>query len=155
MTSTIDGKQFSTLTGFLDQHHRKLAKEGWFPPPIRGQYQAVACITGIIKYLRQRTEDPVKKQHGELKNQILQHSLAVKRREYIKSDDVARDVTRAAVAFKTRILNIPDAQAPRLALTNDPHEIKEVLRGELVDALETLSQLARAFQTTDLVDKPK
>jgi hypothetical protein len=41
-------------------------------------------------------------------------------------------------------LSIPDAQAARLALTNDPHEIKESLRAEIIDALNDLSRLTYA-----------
>jgi hypothetical protein len=149
VTPTIDAKQFCSLTGYTDPFHRRIAKEGWFPEPIRGKYQAVAAITGMFKYLRQRTDDPIKKKNGELKNDILQHALAVKRRDYIKSTDVQRDLTRAIVAFRTRILTIPDAQAPRLALTNDPHEIKEVLRTEIIDALKDLARHNYATEEPD------
>ncbi|PYS91138.1 MAG: hypothetical protein DMF62_03265 [Acidobacteria bacterium] len=140
MTPTLDAAQLCGLTGMIDATHRKLADQGWFPKPVKGQYQAVATIKGIIRYLRQRTDDPLKKRNAELKNEMIAHSLGVKRAEYVKATEVKRELTRAIVALKTRIMGIPDAQAPRLALTTDAREVKEILRTELIAALTELSK---------------
>jgi len=51
---TISGEKLSALTGLTDRRHRQLAKEGYFPPPLRGLYPAWPAITGLFKYHREQ-----------------------------------------------------------------------------------------------------
>ena len=50
---TISAESLTRLTGLSDAMHRKLARLGYFPPPIEGQYQQTAAIVGAFKYYRE------------------------------------------------------------------------------------------------------
>lgn len=50
---TISGNQLEILTGLTDRRLRQLAKAGYFPPPIKGQYQQTVTIRGLFKYYRE------------------------------------------------------------------------------------------------------
>ena len=49
---TISGEQLCTLTGLSDRRHRQLAKDGYFPPPMKGQYQLTLTLQGMFRYYR-------------------------------------------------------------------------------------------------------
>lgn len=50
---TIEGDRLCFITGLTDRRHRQLAKEGYFPPPIRGKYQLVRTLQGLFRYYRE------------------------------------------------------------------------------------------------------
>lgn len=50
---TISGSQLEILTGLTDRRLRQLAKAGYFPPPVKGQYQQTVTIRGLFKYYRE------------------------------------------------------------------------------------------------------
>lgn len=51
--STISAENLCKLTELTDRRHRQLARDGWFPNPVGGQYQLVPTIKGILKYYRE------------------------------------------------------------------------------------------------------
>src|ERR1043166_8761713 len=50
---TISAEELCSVTGQTDQRHRQLAAAGYFPSPIRGQYQTFKTFAGIIRYQRE------------------------------------------------------------------------------------------------------
>ena len=50
---TISAEKLCALTGLTDRRHRQLAKEGYFPPPIKSQYQLTPTISGMFRYYRE------------------------------------------------------------------------------------------------------
>jgi len=50
---TISAEALCSLTGLTDRRHRQLSKDGYFPPPLDGQYQARATLQGLFKYFRE------------------------------------------------------------------------------------------------------
>src|SRR5262245_31682944 len=68
----LSADQLCTLTGLTDRRHRQLADAGYFPPPVRGFYQAAPTIKGMFRYL---TEQVAKKDD----------SLAAERKLYTRA----------------------------------------------------------------------
>jgi hypothetical protein len=52
LNQTIAGQALTALTGLTDRRHRQLAKDGFFPEPVRGEYQLTATIKGVVTYYR-------------------------------------------------------------------------------------------------------
>src|SRR5437667_7751758 len=52
---TISAERLCSLSGLTDRRHRQLASQGFFPPPIRGDYQAGATIQGLLRYYREQS----------------------------------------------------------------------------------------------------
>jgi hypothetical protein len=50
---TIEADKLCHLTGLTDRRHRQLAKEGYFPPPLRGKYQLIRTLQGLFRYYRE------------------------------------------------------------------------------------------------------
>lgn len=53
---TISAEKLCALTGLTDRRHRQIAKEGFFPPPIKGQYQLAQTLQGLFRYYREMGE---------------------------------------------------------------------------------------------------
>jgi hypothetical protein len=51
---TIPADQLCALTGYSDRRHRQLAKAGYFPPPLAGEYHLNATIRGLFKHFREQ-----------------------------------------------------------------------------------------------------
>lgn len=53
---TLSAEVLCSLTGLTDRRHRQIAKEGFFPPPVKGQYQLTPTLQGMFKYYRELGE---------------------------------------------------------------------------------------------------
>lgn len=53
---TISAEKLCALTGLTDRRHRQLAKDGYFPPPLKGEYQLTATIQGMFKHYREAAQ---------------------------------------------------------------------------------------------------
>lgn len=52
----ISAEKLRALTGLTDKVHRGLAARGFFPAPVRGQYQAAQTLVGMFRYYRELAE---------------------------------------------------------------------------------------------------
>jgi len=112
-TPTISAEQLCALTGLTDKRHRQLAKDGFFPPPIKGEYQFRETINGMFRYYREMT----KRARGSLAEQQLAKAkadrelaeleVARQRREVVPTADVERTWTRFIMAVRARLLQLP------------------------------------------------
>jgi hypothetical protein len=50
---TISAEELCAMTGLTDRRHRQLAEQGFFPPPIKGNYQLAPTISGMFRYYRE------------------------------------------------------------------------------------------------------
>jgi hypothetical protein len=66
LPQTLSAAQLCVLTDLTDQHHRRLASKGFFPPPEKARYQFTPVIQGIIRYYREMV-DRAKSRTEELK----------------------------------------------------------------------------------------
>ena len=46
------------LAGLSERHLRRHADEGWLPRPVKNQYPLVEAIQGLLRYYRERHENP-------------------------------------------------------------------------------------------------
>lgn len=53
---TITAEKLCILTGLTDRRHRQIAKQGYFPAPIKSQYQLTPTLQGMFKYYRELGE---------------------------------------------------------------------------------------------------
>jgi len=52
----IDAEKLCSLSGLTDRRHRQLADQGYFPPPIKGQYQTTPTITGLFRFYKEYSQ---------------------------------------------------------------------------------------------------
>src|SRR6185369_16937639 len=71
MVEKISSDKLCELTGLTDRRHRQLAKEGWFPNPLKGEYQKEKTVAGLFKYFREqlsKKDNKARKAEERLKN---------------------------------------------------------------------------------------
>lgn len=67
---TISADRLREITGLTDRSHRLVAEKGYFPQPIKGQYQLGATLKGLFRYyreLQQKRSDATKLHEERLK----------------------------------------------------------------------------------------
>lgn len=99
---TITGEKLSALTGLTDRRHRQLAKEGWFPDPKKGEYLLAPTIKGMFNYYRSLAENSAREEQVKLRNDLLRHSLQLKKRDVIPSQEIRRTFTRYVAEAKSK-----------------------------------------------------
>jgi hypothetical protein len=75
---TIPAKRLCALTGLTDRRHRQIADEGYFPPPVAGEYQLNATIAGLFKYFQ---KDDARLSREKLRLAVAARKLAERRNE--------------------------------------------------------------------------
>lgn len=73
---TISADRLCQLSGLTDRRHRQLAKQGFFPPPFKSDYQEDATLIGLFRYLRERADGVAKKREA-----LMDEELRAKKRE--------------------------------------------------------------------------
>lgn len=134
VTPTLTGEQLEALTGLTDRRFRQLAKLGYFPSPVRGQYQQVATIRGLFKYYREDHNQAAKTLTGakltKLKAdaEMARIKLAEAKREVIDRDLVA-DYLNAWVAKLDLLLAAElENNIPNLILGQPIDEVRREMR---------------------------
>jgi hypothetical protein len=92
--NTISGAELCAFTGLTDRRHRQLADDGFFPPPINGDYPMPDTIRGLFRYYREALAN----REMPLTDDDVKFKAARARRE--TADAVSAEV-RAAVAAKS------------------------------------------------------
>ena len=54
-TQYITAEKLCAITGLSDRRHQ-IAKAGYFPPPVKSQYQLIATLQGMCGYYREMGE---------------------------------------------------------------------------------------------------
>ena len=112
----ISSDKLCSLTGLTDRRHRQIAAEGFFPPPIGGNYQMTPTIVGLFRYYResyQKTnrslaEDKQTKIRKEI--ELLRLKIEEQSKKLIPASDVER-VWRAACIAARQIIRSSDVPA--------------------------------------------
>ncbi len=90
----ISADKLCELTGLTDRRHRQLAKDGWFPSPYKGRYEANKTLAGLFKYLREqlaKKSDVEKTERAKLatiKRETAEEMLAILREKYVEKDAI-------------------------------------------------------------------
>ena len=146
--SEISAEKLCALSGLTDRRHRQLAKDGWFPPPVRGQYQLIPTLQGMFKYYRTSMDGGT---HGtrfrearDMREEARARSAMVKAKmdesQVVPVEEALRLITRSAGQVRTRLLAIP-AKAAALLEGKGVTERAAVIRQEVDDALAELQRM--------------
>ena len=108
----IAGAKLALLSGLSDRRHRQIAKDGYFPDPIRGRYKFEATISGLFKFYREK-----QKELREVKQAIADEQHRRLKRENDLEDDLV--VSRAEVVSEFRKVVEPIKQMMRQKLENE------------------------------------
>src|ERR1043166_1045858 len=91
---TIPAAELCAKTGLTDRQHRNIAKAGFFPPPLRGNYQHLAALNGLIRYFREQLSKRSGKKEKELerlaevKRKTAEFELAELQRLYVLRSEI-------------------------------------------------------------------
>lgn len=111
----ISGEKLCSLTGLTDRRHRQIAKEGYFPPPIKGQYQLAPTLQGMFKYYRELGEyrknkreqiDDEKHRKLKLENDETEGRLT-------DTQILAEQVAPVLLTFRDSVYTAFEVEAPR------------------------------------------
>lgn len=135
------------VTGLTDRRHRQLAKAGYFPPPIGGEYQAVKTLAGVFKYLRELQakaqgtleEEKLKKLTAE--RHMAELKLAKESKAALDADAVFRAWENIVLTIRQKMMALPSKTAPRLAHLGEQQKIEAELEREVADALVDLAKV--------------
>src|SRR5438128_4051480 len=97
---TILAERLCALSGLTDRRHRQLASQGFFPPPIRGEYQAGATIQGLLRYYREQSSR-TRNQRDQIDGEKLRKLKLANDWEAGKLVETARLMTLVAAALQS------------------------------------------------------
>ena len=125
---------------------QQLARDGIIPKPEDGKYHLLSCFTGYIKYLQSRNYNKEHSDERELRSKLLRAQL-IKAQMDIKKETKElwfRSEAEAAwsnmiLAFRSRMLSVPYRAACRVVGLKDQHEVQEIIRELIYEALDELS----------------
>ncbi len=126
----IAGDELCELTGLTDRRHRQLAKDGFFPPPLRGQYQLMPTLRGLFKFYREvRAKDTgslaverLRKLKEEADKVALENEKT--RGGLVEIEAVYKHFEAVFVAFRARILASDLGDQEKDELLNDLRRLK-------------------------------
>lgn len=135
---------------------RQLAKAGFFPAPVHGQYEFDATIRGVYRSYQTREERTIttadevaRKLKAE--RRIKEAAADLAEGKQISFAVARRVITSAFLQVKTRLLGIPSAIAP-ICAGQDAISIETRTRAAVVDALRELT--AHKWQMPDDEQSP-
>jgi hypothetical protein len=138
----LTSEKLCALTGMTDRRHRQIAAEGFFPSPVKGEYQLSATIKGMFQYYRDQSKRKTQTDE-EIKGERLRKlkiANDASLRDLIPAEEVRLDVTRGFTELKTQLLVIPRRVAQPLSMESDPVAVEERIQAEIESVLETMSR---------------
>lgn len=126
---TLSAEQMEALTGLTERRLRQLAKAGYFPPPVRAQYQQAATIRGLFKYYREDHNQAAKTLNGaKLKKLQADAEMAKLKLAEAKRKVIGRDVVSNYLRHWVARLDV-------LLTAELEHNLPSVLLGEPIDMI--------------------
>jgi phage terminase Nu1 subunit (DNA packaging protein) len=131
---TLSAEQMEALTGLTERRLRQLAKAGYFPPPVRAQYQQAATIRGLFKYYREDHNQAAKTLNGakltKLKAdaEMARIKLAEAKREVIDRDLVANYLKSWVAKLDLLLTAEMENNIPNLVLGQPIDEVRREMR---------------------------
>lgn len=155
MKESISNAELCQLTGLTDRRHRQLADQGWFPLPSKGEYPLVATLQGLFKYYReqQHVGRNLKDQKTAKEIEVLtlekedrQIDINQKTGKLLELDTVWQTWERIVIAFKQRMMILPNKIQSQLGLTVEQSKLVQI---EIDAALLELSEPLQYEQPTN------
>jgi hypothetical protein len=111
----ISSEKLCALCGLTDRRTRQLADQGYFPPPIRGQYQTSATISGLFRYYRDFSQ-----RHHAAKEAIVNEKVRKDKREneeaeglLVLKSEVLESLAKSLIALKEHLRHKLEVDCPR------------------------------------------
>lgn len=130
------------LFGLTDRRIQQLAKDGTIPAPSsRGEYDAIGCIRGYVRFLQERaerSEEPQRVRLDRLRGDREELELAKLRRELIPAGEIAPALEQYVTDVSAALAGIPERFAEVLQAADDvdsKHQILEDLVNEIREHL--------------------
>ena len=150
----VNQKELAEILGLTDRRIRQLIKDfGLFSAFEAGgkrqkRYNLEKCVQEYISYKvseetgvgTSRTKEEAQTRHEEIKIKISQLKLRNLRKELHEAEDVEDFLTEMLVAFRARLMVIPQKIGPLAATEDDVNKIIALLEKEVLETLETLSE---------------
>lgn len=145
----VNQKELAQCLGVSSRRVRQLREDGLFQLGYDGKgYKLEPCIQEYIEYkINAETgrrasvsKEEVQAQHEEVKKQISILKLRKLRRELHEAADVEAFLTDMLTRFKNRIMEVPAKLAMQISGEMDTNAMIQIIRRELVTALEELSR---------------
>lgn len=142
----LTGAQLCEITGLTDRRHRQLADEGYFPPPIKGIYQFLPTLKGVVAYLRDQANKAESTYEEErllkLKadRRMAELELQKRRKEALDAVAVFAEWENVLTSIRQKLMSLPSKISPRLAYMSDQPDIEAELEREVMEALLDLSK---------------
>lgn len=124
---TLSADKLCELTGLTDRRHRQLAKDGCFPPPYKGQYDASLTIAGLFKYFREqlaRKDDRERQaaiRYKEGKAKTIEKEYEILDNKYVPKDQIKPALRNVALHQRAILQRKLESElAPNLAGLKTP-----------------------------------
>lgn len=150
----VNQKELAEILGLSDRRIRQLIKDfGLFSAYEAGgkkqkRYQLEKCVQEYIQYKiseetgegASRGREEAQTRHEEIKIKISKLKLQRLRRELHAAEDVEDFLTEMLVAFRARLMVIPQKVGPLAADEDDVSRVIALLEKEVLETLDTLSE---------------
>lgn len=155
----ISAEKLCALTGKTDRRHRQLAKDGYFPPPINGEYQLSPTIAGFLRYVREqaiRAKDTIGKEHlakTTAERHMVELDLARARKELLPARDVERAWVHLLSEARAAWLQLPPKCAVAFPTWPDARACEAWVAQQVREILDELSANPRYERTHEEEDR--
>jgi len=147
-TVVVSTAEISEILGLSDRRIRQLEKEDALVKINRGKYDLKASVQRYIEYIKaqaEKTEEELdltkeKTLLTRANRQKVELELQIMRGELHRSEDVRRVMNNMLGAFRARVLAIPSKTAPQLLSQTDLAVVQDIIKKEVYEALQELSE---------------
>ncbi len=147
-TVVVSTAEIAEIFGLSDRRIRQLEKEEALVKLSRGKYDLKASVQRYISFIKEQAEkteeelDLTKEKTllTRANRQKVELELQIMRGELHRSEDVRRVMNDMLGAFRARVLAIPSKTAPRLLAQTDLAVVQDIIKKEVYEALQELSE---------------
>lgn len=149
----VTEKELSEYLGLSDRRIRQLFKQGIVVKSQRGKYDLKASVLGYVNFLRDKdknrdeameklrlTSEAEKLTHERLKKRKTELQVLQIEKKLHAQEDVEYFWNAMVLAAKSRITAIPVKVSPILVGIEDRKEIQSILKREISEALNEISE---------------
>lgn len=147
-TIEVSTSEIAEIFGLSDRRIRQLEKEEALVKISRGKYDLKASVQRYIAFIKEQAEkteeelDLTKEKTllTRANRQKVELELQIMRGELHRSEDVRRVMNNMLSAFRARVLAIPSKISPRLLAQTDLAVVQDIIKKEVYEALQELSE---------------
>lgn len=141
----LPAAEFAEMSNMSERHLRRIAKDGYFPPPEHGQYPRLKAMAGMIRYQRELLSQKTgglkawQEKLTQAKWETVQYDLAVKRGDYIAKDDIGPCLRNLSLNQRAQLQYKLEREIPPRLIGKTPVEQLEILKGVVDDVCDIMA----------------